>query len=104
MALDYPNIVPQNNLRLPDALTIEHEPAPLLARFILEADKAARAAGIHLRVRHDFETLTRLNQEQVALGNWYPLIDMFNPAKSDVSPENAFWVSGENDSGEIVCT
>ena len=41
MALDFPNIVPENNLRLPDALTIRHGPAPLLSRFILEADKAA---------------------------------------------------------------
>ena len=104
MPLDYPNIVPENDLRLPDALTITHGPAPLLARFVLEADKAARAAGIYLRIRNDFDTLTRLNQEQVARGNWYPLIDMFNPEKSAVSPENAFWVSGENEQGEIVCT
>ena len=27
MTLIYPNIVPENNLRLPDALTIKHGPA-----------------------------------------------------------------------------
>jgi hypothetical protein len=104
MSLAYPNIVPENNLRLPDALTIKHGPAPLLARFILEADKAARAAGIHLRLRNDFDTLDALNQKEVARGAWYPLVDMFNPQRSDVSPENAFWLSGENERGEIVCT
>ena len=41
MSLIYPNIVPENNLRLPDALTIKHGPAPLLSRFVLEGDKAA---------------------------------------------------------------
>jgi hypothetical protein len=54
MALTYPNIVPENNLRLPDALTIKHGPAPLLARFVLEGDRAARARGVSLRLRHDF--------------------------------------------------
>ena len=28
MSLIYPNIVPDNNLRLPDALTIKHGPRP----------------------------------------------------------------------------
>jgi hypothetical protein len=104
MAANYQTNVPENNLRLPDALTIQHGQAPLLARFILEADKAARAAGIYLRVRHDFDRLAELNDEQVALGNWYPLIEMLDPRRSDVSPENAYWISGENDAGEIVST
>ena len=55
MALTYPNIVPENNLRLPDALTIKHGPAPLLATFVLEGDKAARQLGISLRLLHDFQ-------------------------------------------------
>ena len=57
MPLDFPSIVPENNLRLPDALTIKYGPAQLLARFILEGDKAAREAGIQLRIRHDFDEL-----------------------------------------------
>src|SRR6266403_1655283 len=65
MNLIYPNIVPENNLRLPDALTVRHGPARLLGRFILEADKAARAAGLRLRLRHDFDELHRINQQQV---------------------------------------
>jgi hypothetical protein len=104
MTLVYPNIVPQDNLRLPDALTIKYGPAPLLARFVLEADKAAREAGLRLRLRHDFDQLNAINQQQVKSGNWYPLIDMFNPERTDIWPENAFWLSGENELGEIVTT
>jgi hypothetical protein len=104
MPLDFPNIVPQNNLRLPDALTIKYGPAPLLARFVLEGDKAAREAGIYLRVRHDFDELLYVNRHYAATGNWYPLVDAFNPELVDLRPENAFWISGENDAGEIVTT
>ncbi len=104
MALDFPNIVPENNLRLPDAVTVRHGPAALLGRFIIEADKTARAAGIYLRIRHDFDRLAELNDEEVARGNWYPLIEMLDPRRSDVSPRNAFWISGENEQGEIVST
>jgi hypothetical protein len=48
MALSYPSIVPENNPRLPDALTIKHGPAPLLAKFVLEGDKVAREVGVRL--------------------------------------------------------
>jgi GNAT superfamily N-acetyltransferase len=104
MVAIYPNIVPENNLRLPDALVIKHGPTQLLARFILEADKAAREAGLRLRLRHDFDELNRINQQEVKSGNWYPLINMFNPERDDIAPENAFWLSGENELGEIVTT
>lgn len=100
----YPNIVPDNNLRLPDAITIVHGPRRLLARFILAGDRAARQMGLHLRVRTDFEALLWLNRKEAARGNWYPLIDMINPESVALTPENAFWVSGENENGEIVVT
>ena len=51
MTLIYPNIVPENNLRLPDALTVKHGPARLLSRFVLEGDVAARQMGLRLRLR-----------------------------------------------------
>jgi hypothetical protein len=99
----YPSIVPENNLRLPDALTIKHGPAQLLARFILEGDKVGREAGLRLRVRHDFDELLYVNRQNRNAG-WYPLVDAFNPEYVDLTPENAFWTSGENDAGEIVTT
>jgi GNAT superfamily N-acetyltransferase len=104
MPLIYPNIVPENNLRLPDALTIKHGPVPLLSRFVLEGDKAAREMGIHLRLRHDFDQLLDLNRQKVANGTWYPLMKMFNPQYSDLLPENSYWISGEDEHGEIVVT
>jgi hypothetical protein len=104
MSLIYPNIVPENNLRLPDALTIKHGPAPLLAKFVLEGDKMARQLGIRLRLRHDFGELLYVNKERIAKGDWYRLPNMFHPEYSDLTPENSYWISGENDQGEIVIT
>jgi hypothetical protein len=99
---DYPNIVPPNNLRLPDALTIKHGPTPLLARFVLEGDKAARDVGLHLRLRHDFDELAYLNRQNVPRGNWFRLVNAFNPEYADLSPANSFWISGEDDGGDVV--
>ena len=96
MTLAYPSIIPENNLRLPDALTIKHGPAPLLARFILEGDRIAREMGVSLRVRHDFDELLYANRQYAKSNSWYPLVDAFNPDFVDLTPENAFWISGEN--------
>jgi hypothetical protein len=104
MSQIYPNIVPENNLRLPDALTIKYGPGPLLARFVLEGDKAARELGIRLRLRYDFGELLYVNKQQTSRGNWFRLVNMFNPEYSDLSPENSYWISGEDDQGEIVVT
>jgi hypothetical protein len=104
MSLVYPNIVPENNLRLPDALTVKHGPSRLLARFVLEGDRAARRLGLRLRLRHDFGELLYLNQREVAHGSWFKLVNMYNPAYCDLSPENSYWISGENERGEIVLT
>jgi hypothetical protein len=104
MSLIYPNIVPRNNLRLPDALTVKHGPARLLSRFVLEGDKAARRMGLRLRLRHDFGELLYLNKREVAQGSWFKLVNMYNPGYCDLSPENSYWISGENDAGEIVLT
>jgi hypothetical protein len=104
MSLIYPNIVPENNLRLPDALTIKYGPAPLLARFVLEGDKAARARGVSLRLRHDFGELLYVNKKETARGNWYNLMRMFHPDYCDLQPDNSYWISGEDEHGEIVAT
>jgi hypothetical protein len=102
MTAIYPNIVPHNNLRLPEALTIKHGPAALLAKFVLEGDKAARRMGIRLRLRHDFGDLLYLNEREVAHGNWFKLVNMFNPDYSDLSPENSYWISGETKPGGYI--
>src|SRR5262245_23737351 len=104
MSLIYPNIVPENNLRLPDALTIKHGPAPLLSRFVLEGDKAAREMGIRLRLRYDFNELQRINKQEVANNTWFPLVKMYDPRYTDLVPENSYWISGEDEDGEIILT
>ncbi len=104
MSLIYPNIVPQNNLRLPDALAVKYGPPQLLSRFVLEGDKAAREQGIFLRLRHDFDELLYLNKQKVENGTWYPLMRMFNHQYNHLVPENSYWISGENEAGEIVAT
>ena len=104
MPLDYPNIVPQNNLRLPDALTIKHGPAELLSRFVLESDKATRERGVFARLRYDFDELLYLNQDRAARGDWYRLPNMFHPQYSELTPENSYWIAGEDEYGEIVAT
>lgn len=104
MTVNYPNIVPENNLRLPDALTIKHGPARLLSTFVLDGDKAARQLGIRLRLRHDFRELVYVNKQQIANNNWFPLAKMFDPGVSDLVPENSYWISGEDEHGDIVLT
>jgi hypothetical protein len=104
MTLIYPNIVPENNLRLPDALTVKHGPAQLIAKFVLEGDKAARRMGIRLRLRHDFHDLVYVNKERSLQGDWFRLVDMFNPEYCDLSAENSYWISGEDDRGEVILT
>jgi hypothetical protein len=104
VTLDFPNIVPPNNLRLPDALTIKHGPARLLSRFMLAGDRAARDMGLFLRIRTDFDELIYCNKQQVAAGNWLTIPDAFNPEACELNEENSFWIAGENDAGEIVVT
>ena len=102
--LDFPNTVPKNNLRLPDALHVRQGSGPLIGRFVLEGDRAARAAGIHLHLRHDFDELVYFSKCEAAAGRWYPVTDQYNPERADITPENGFWVAGENEAGEIVTT
>src|SRR5437016_11134226 len=104
MPFDFAHIVPENNLRLPDALSVQYGPGPLLGRFILAADRAARRRGVTLRIRHDFDELVSLNKYYAARDLWYPLLDAFNPRCADLTPENAYWIAGENDDGEVVMT
>src|ERR1044071_9655534 len=101
MLIEIPNpvhsgTIRENNLRLPDAITIVHDPRRLLARLLIAGDRAARQLGLHLRVRYDFDELLFLNRQEAARGNWYPITDMFNAEHAVLSAGNAFWMSGEN--------
>ena len=89
---------------MPVALTIKHGPAPLLARFALETDKSARQIGIRLRLRHDFAELAYINKQQFANRTWFPVVKMYDPEYCDLVPENSYWISGEDEHGDIVLT
>jgi hypothetical protein len=104
MAQPLPKMAPSPHPRLLDALTVRHGPAPLLARFILAGDRTLRDIGLTLRIRTDFDALLHLNKKHVAAGNWLPIPEAFDPKISGISEENAFWVAGENEAGEIVAT
>jgi GNAT superfamily N-acetyltransferase len=95
-------ITPVDGLRLPDAITVKFGPAELLTRFILTGDKQVRDKGLKLRLRHNFDALRELNEAETARGNWFKLMMIFDPTVSELTPENAFWISAENDAGEIV--
>ena len=92
----------QNDLRLPDAVTVRGGPVQEIAAFLLLVDNIARERGIRLKVRTDIDELVALNRRETALGNWYPLFPIFDPACNKVDETNAYWISGENEQGETV--
>lgn len=104
MLLERPTAAPVNNLRLPDAMAVRYGPAQLLGRLVIAGDRAARNVGVTLRLRHDFDELIYLNQQYTAKGCWVAVPGAFNPNDADLNPDNAFWVAGEDDTGEIVVT
>jgi hypothetical protein len=95
-------ITPADGLRLPDAITVKFGPPELLTRFILTGDKQVRDKGLKLRLRHNFDDLLALNKAESARGNWFKLVYMFDPTVSELTPENAFWLSAEDEHGDTV--
>lgn len=95
-------LIPADNLRLPDAVTIKHGPSELLSRFLLRADRVARDKGIRLKLRTNWQALLELNQAEIARGNWYTLAQTFDCRQTQLTPENSFWIAGENEAGETV--
>jgi GNAT superfamily N-acetyltransferase len=90
----------QPRLRLPDQVTIDFGPAPLLAQSFLSLDRAMREQGIYLSISHDMEELIEVNERNQK--DWYPLPPVLNARYSDLRADNAFWISGVNDRGEVV--
>jgi hypothetical protein len=86
-----------------DQIELKHGPIALLGRFFLLAEQAARDRGIYLRLHTDMISLMKAYPE-VLPGRKLPVLPIFDSAHSDLSPENAFWISGHDDSGMIVAT
>lgn len=90
------------NHRLPDQVDVSYGPQELIARFILQADRAARERGVFLSIQHDFDALAAFNRTQTE--SWYPLIPIFDPEVGRLTRQNSFWIAGRNRDGEIVTT
>ena len=86
-----------------DQIELKHGPIALLGRFFLLAEQAARDRGIHLRLHTDMASLVEA-YPNVLPGRTVPVLPIFDPAHSELSPQNAFWISGHDDSGMIVAT
>src|SRR4051794_31895938 len=85
-----------------DQITLDHGPRPLLGQSFLDAEQAVRDRGIYLSLRTDFNELVEVNRQNQKC--WTPLIPLFNPEKSQLKPDAAFWLRGMNEKGEVVCT
>ena len=86
-----------------DSITINHGPRALLGRLFLLAVGEARRLGVRLQLRHDFHTFVDLN-ESIGASWGAPIIPILNPEYSDVTRQNAFWISGHDRSGRIIST
>ena len=94
------SVFSQPRLRLPDQVSIDFGPAPLLGRTFLTLDRAVRQQGIYLSISHDLNELLRINEQNRK--DWYPLAPMFDPTLGDINPDNSFWIGGLNEKGEVV--
>jgi GNAT superfamily N-acetyltransferase len=105
MVTDTESVIPPDNIRLPEAITIRHGDARILSRLFIAADNMARSLGVDLKFRNDFHALMQVNEAAVARGTWYKMIDIFDPDLSvDLGRDNAFWIGAENAAGEVVAT
>lgn len=84
-----------------DHLVIDHGPSELLGPFFLEADAAARRAGVLLTIG-DFSELVALNNAN--RDNWGPLIPLFDPANGPLHDDYAFCLIARNEAGQAVAT
>ena len=83
-----------------DRVTLSYGPKRRLGRFFLIADAMARRIGCHIRIHEDASTLVKVNS--YLQESWGPLGPMFDPDQSDISPQTAFWISVQNEEGNLV--
>ena len=86
-----------------DQIELRYGPAAQLGRFFLLADQAAYDRGVHLQLHTDLGSLIAANRQMQSVWG-APMVPIFDPAHSQLSPANSFWISGHDDSGTIVAT
>jgi RimJ/RimL family protein N-acetyltransferase len=73
-----------------------------LGRFFHVAFAQARALGVRLRLRGDFNRLREVNREN--RDSWAELFPIFDPSKNDLAADRAIWIEGQDDRGETIST
>jgi hypothetical protein len=82
-------------------VTVEHGPAPLLGRFFLAAETAARENGVTISFATPDDLLAT---NEAHRETWKPLLSVFDPRFHAFTPENCLVLVGRNAAGEIVAT
>ncbi|MFT8778130.1 MAG: hypothetical protein ABF893_15970 [Gluconacetobacter liquefaciens] len=84
-----------------DTIEINHGPKIEIGRFFLQLSESARQLGISWHMGRDFDRLVQVNRKN--LDTWEPLSPIYDPAISDINPDNVIYVEGQAD-GEPVVT
>ena len=71
-----------------------------MGAWVLINDRWYKDLWYYLSIEHDFEALVTFNKSQSE--TWYPMIPIFDPAYSELRPDNAFWIAGRNRAGDII--
>ena len=82
-------------------VTVEHGPAPLLGRFFLAAETAARENGVTVSFA-TFDDLLAINERN--RDTWRPLVPMFHPRYNTFTRDNSIVLLGRNAQGDVVAT
>lgn len=82
-------------------ISIQHGPAALLGRVLLLCEAELRERGVTLAFAGmpDLVTVNAANAD-----SWAPLWSGFNPAFSNLTPDNSFCILGYDSSGAVVAT
>jgi hypothetical protein len=88
--------------RLPDQVTVKFGPPDILARAFLRLDFAVRELGVYLSISRDMGELAEVNHENRC--DSPALLPMFDATLGGITKDNAFWIRGVNDHGEVVLT
>jgi hypothetical protein len=86
-----------------DQIQLRHGPVQQLGRFFLVADQAAYELGVRLQLHTDMASFNAAYQS-VQMGRPVSIFPVFDPRHNDLSAANAFWISGHDETGQVVAT
>jgi GNAT superfamily N-acetyltransferase len=83
-----------------DEVTVRHGPQPLIGRFLIAANREMRSRGVSLRLKRDLGELIDFNKRN--RDHWYRLAPLFDPAFNEIPRDDAYWIAGYDEDGDIV--